>query len=89
MKLPRAKHDIGFASRIDGTGPDDVWVMSDRKVFHWNGKSWRADNDAPHLHGIQALEPDHAIINDTTTHYRWDGTTWAKVVLSPSTQPPH
>ncbi len=76
---------MGFASRLAGTGPDDLWSLGNRGMLHWNGTTWRAVEGPGDvlLSGLHVRGPSDMLVlenwgsgSGTGRLHRFDGTTW-------------
>lgn len=82
----------GYGS-LTGTGPNDIWALSDDGVIHWDGAKWtdtRIDGMnqyAYELSGLLAITPDDVWMvgepgqPNSTDVWRFDGKKWNKTVL--------
>jgi hypothetical protein len=51
--------DIGNLSDVGGTGPDDVWILGEETVMHWDGGSWTLESVERINDGRLAVTPSH------------------------------
>jgi hypothetical protein len=81
--------DLGSLNAIWGSGRNDVWVVGERGVLHWDGSEWTPVSEGPgNGRAVWGSGPqDVWILSAGTTgssyHYgdelwRWDGSTWSQ-----------
>lgn len=70
---------------IWGADEKHVWSIVHKKVYFWNGRSWRAVFDLSEKKGLDfhlwGLDKDHVWVMGEEHMWFWDGQTWAPHVL--------
>jgi photosystem II stability/assembly factor-like uncharacterized protein len=75
---------------LGGTSPTDVWMVGNLGIIdhfqdgHWSSRRTGADEFA-NYRSVWAVSPTLAfVVGNTPGVHRWNGTSWARAVMSPS-----
>ena len=87
---PRRGPTSATLNAISATAPDDVWVVGDAFIEHWNGQTWEvpigACSQGPrgNLNDVHAFARGQVVVTGATSDYAtvsvWNGQDWRHLV---------